>query len=76
MHFVGSIRDHSKRFDSDKHAQLTADAYDTFVMMVTYDLSNVIIRARLPKRLGQQSPQLGRYVWCLDAAVAQSIGTA
>ena len=43
MHSVGSIWDRSKWFDSDKHAQLTADAYDTFVVMVTYDYSNVII---------------------------------
>ena len=44
IHFVGTIWDHSKWFDSDKHAQLTADAYDTFVM-VTYDYNNVVIRA-------------------------------
>ena len=43
MHFVGPIWDRSKWFDSDKHAQLTADAYDTFVVMVTSDYSNVVI---------------------------------
>ena len=45
MHFVGSIWDRSKWFDSGRHAQLTEDAYDTFVMMVTYDFSNVEIQA-------------------------------
>ena len=44
-HFVGPIWDHNKWFDSDKHAQLTADTYDTFVVMVTYDYSKVVIRA-------------------------------
>ena len=45
MHFAGPIWDRSKWFDSDKHAQLTADAYDTFVVMVTYEYSNIVIRA-------------------------------
>ena len=45
MHLVGPILVHSKWFDSDKHAQLTADAYDIFVVMVTYDYSSVVIRA-------------------------------
>ena len=45
MYFVGPIWDRSKWFDSDKHAQLTADAYDTFVVMVSYDCSNVVFRA-------------------------------
>ena len=45
MHFAGPIWDYSKWFDSDKHAQLTADAYDTFVVMDTYDYSNIVIRA-------------------------------
>ena len=45
MHFAGPIWDRSKWFDSDKHAPLTADTYDTFVMMVTYDYSNIVIRA-------------------------------
>ena len=45
MHFVGSIRDRSKWFDSDKHAQLKADAYGIFVVMVTYHCSSVVIRA-------------------------------
>ena len=40
----GPIWDRNKWFDSDKHARLTADAYDIFVMMVTYDYSNVVIR--------------------------------
>lgn len=60
LHFVGPIRDHSKRFDSGKHAQLAAVAYDIFIVMVTYDNSNVVVRRRalhsLLKRLGQQSP--------------------
>ena len=30
MHFVGPIWGHSKWFDSDKNAQLTADTYDVF----------------------------------------------
>ena len=42
--FFGSIWGH-KWFDSDKHAQLTADAYYTFVVMVTYDYSSIVIRA-------------------------------
>ena len=29
MHLVGPILVHSKWFDSDKHAQLTADAYES-----------------------------------------------
>ena len=45
IHFAGTIWDHSKWFDSDKHAQLTADAYYTFVVMVTYDYSSIVIRA-------------------------------
>ena len=45
MHFFGPIWDRSKWFDSDKHARLTADAYDIFVVMATYDYSNVVIRA-------------------------------
>ena len=45
MHFVGPIWHRSKWFDSDKHAQLTADAYDIFFVIVTYDYSNVVIRA-------------------------------
>ena len=45
MHFFGPIWDRSKWFDSDKHAQLTADAYDIFVVMATYDYSNAVIRA-------------------------------
>ena len=40
-----TVLGHSKWFDSDKHAQLIADTYDTFVVMVTYDYSNVVIRA-------------------------------
>ena len=54
MYFDGSIWDRSEWFDSDRHAQLTVGAYDTFVVMVTYDWSNVVVRA--PKRLG---PWLG-----------------
>ena len=45
MHFFGPIWARSKWFDSDRHAQLMADAYDAFVVIVTYDYSNVIIRA-------------------------------
>ena len=45
MHFVGPIWDRSKSLDSGKQAQLTTDAYDTFVVMVTYNYSNVVIRA-------------------------------
>ena len=45
MHFSGPIWDHSKWFDSDKHAQLTADAYNTFLVIVTYEYSNIVIRA-------------------------------
>ena len=33
-HFIGPIWDRSKWFDSEKHAQLTADAYDISVVMV------------------------------------------
>ena len=43
IHFVGPIWDRSEWFDSDKHAQLTADAYDILVVMATYDYSNVVI---------------------------------
>ena len=46
VHFLGPIRDHSKWSDSDKHAQLTAVAYDIIAVMVTYDCSNVVIRTR------------------------------
>lgn len=42
MHFIGPIWDHNKWLDSDKYAQLTADI---FTAMVTYDYSNVVIRA-------------------------------
>lgn len=59
MHFVGHIWVRSKWFDSDKYAQLTADAYDTPAAMVTYDYSNIVIRAPLLEQLGHQSPQLG-----------------
>ena len=45
MHFAGPIWDRSKWFDSDKHAQLTADAYNAFVVMVTYEYRNIVIRA-------------------------------
>ena len=44
-HFAGLIWDLSKWFDSDKHAQLTADAYGICVVMVTYDYNNAVIRA-------------------------------
>ena len=43
IHFIGPIWDQSKWFVSDKHAQLTADAYDIIVMMVNEDYSNVMI---------------------------------
>ena len=43
--FIPEEQGHSKWFDSDKHAKLTAHAYDTFVAIVTYDYSNVVIRA-------------------------------
>ena len=45
MHFSGPIWDCSKWFNSNKHAQLTIDAYDTFAVMVTYDYSNIVMRA-------------------------------
>ena len=45
MHFAGPIWYRSKWFGSDKHAPLTADAYDTFIVMVTYDYSSIVIRA-------------------------------
>ena len=45
IHFSGPIWDGRKWFDSDKHAQLTADAHDTFVVVVTYGYSNIVIRA-------------------------------
>ena len=32
-------------FYRDKHAQLTTDAYNTFVVMVTCEYSNIVIRA-------------------------------
>ena len=44
-HFIGPMWDHSKWFDSDKLAQLTADSYDAFVVMVAYDYNNAVIRA-------------------------------
>ena len=42
MHFAGPIWDHNKWFGSDKHTQLTSVI---FTAMVTYDYSNVVIRA-------------------------------
>ena len=45
MHFVWPLWDRSKWFDRDKNAQLTADSYDIFAVMVTYDHSNVVIGA-------------------------------
>ena len=45
MYFAGPIWDRSKWFDSDKHAQLTADAYNAFVVMVTYEYSSIVVRA-------------------------------
>ena len=34
IHFFGSIWEHSKWFDTDRHAQFMADAYDILVMTV------------------------------------------
>ena len=45
IRFAGSIWDRSKWFDSDRYDQLTADAYETFLVMATYDCSNVVIQA-------------------------------
>ena len=45
MHFFGLVLDHSKWFDSDKLAQLMADKYDISAATVTYDCSNIVIRA-------------------------------
>ena len=45
VRFSGPVWDRSRRFDNGEHAPLTADAYDTFVVMVTYDYSNIVIRA-------------------------------
>ena len=45
MHFVWTIWDRNKGFDSDKNAQLTADAHHIIVVMITYDYSNIKIRA-------------------------------
>ena len=45
VRFSGPVWDRSRRFDNGEHAPLTADAYDTFVVMVTYDYSSIVIRA-------------------------------
>ena len=47
MHFVGPIWHHSKLFDNDKHAQLTADAHDTPIVMVAYKLQHCDSNAEL-----------------------------
>ena len=52
MHFSGPIWGRSKWFNSNKHAQLMADAYDTFVVMDTYDYS-IVIRAPSSLRSAQ-----------------------
>ena len=58
---VGPIWDRSKWFHNDKHAQMAADAYGNFVVMVTYDYSNVVIRVsssfQCAEAIRQQSPQ-------------------
>ena len=46
MHFAGPIWDHSKWFDSDKHVQLAADAYNISIVPVTYNYSSIVIRAQ------------------------------
>ena len=43
-HPAGPIWDRIKWFYRDKHAQLTADAYKAFVVMVTCEYSNITIR--------------------------------
>ena len=77
MHFVGPIWDHNKWFDSDKRAQ---SAYDIVPVMVTYDYSNVVVRApstfKSAEAVGGAIPTARLLVWYLAAAVVQGIGIA
>ena len=80
MHFAGPIWDRSKWFDSDKHVQLTADAYDTFVVMGTYDYSNIVIRApssfRSAEAIRAAIPTARLLGMVLAAAAVQGTGIA
>jgi len=44
-HFAGHCWDLTKWFSNDKHAQLTADAYNVGVVMITYRNSKIVVRA-------------------------------
>ena len=45
MRFAGPIWDHSEWFGSDKHAQLTADVYNIFIVLVACNYGSIVIRA-------------------------------
>ena len=52
-HFKGSA-ELSKWFSSDMHAQITADAYDLFVVMINPSSSQVLVRAPSSFQSGEE----------------------
>ena len=77
-HFRGSA-ELSKWFSSDMHAQITADAYNLFVVMINPSSSQVFVRAPSPFQSAEEirAAYIRQSSWgCyLADPVVQGIGT-